>query len=844
VTNKSARFLLKELRQYWTNTRKSYASSSIYFLPLLMTSLLVTFALVGLRQMGALQPLELYAFDRMILWRATAESDPRLLVVEITEQDIQKAKRWPLADETIARLLEKLQQNRPKVIGIDIYRDIPQLPGSEALKQQLQANNVVAIATVGNSNENVLAPAGVPPERISFNNLPLDPDNTVRRGLLYAEMDGQKYYSLALRLSLSYLADRGNQLQVKPNSLDLGKYSFTSLQTNSGGYRLPESEVVGWQTLLDYRSRSIAKRVSLTEVLEGKINPALVKDKIVLIGTTAPSIKDIFSTPLSSDNRQESLLPGVLIHAQIVSQILNTVLDEKPQFWFWTQWQEILWIWFWSMLGIVAIWRSQHPVHIALSLTTATIGLWEICLLLFVQSGWIPLIPPALAFILNSGGVLAYKALYTTYHDSLTGLGNRRQLTKKLRQLKRNKNPQSFLAVLCLDLDRFKLINDGLGYQAGDLLLISTSQRLKAMLKSGDLVARVGADEFAIVLNSVNNEEKALEIAKKLQSELNLPFDLQEQQTFTTVSLGIAFDRPEQDASAEDLLLDAYTAMYKAKVSGKTQPEVFVKRMHTEALGRLQLENDLRLAIVEREFELYYQPIICLKKLQIAGFEALVRWQSPSRGFVSPGDFIPVAEETGLIIPLGQWILKQACQQMHSWHEQFSYDKPLMMSVNLSGRQFSQLDLVEQIAQTLAEVGLNRHSLKLEITESMVMDDVEEAIAILEKLKQLDLRLSMDDFGTGFSSFSYLHRFPMDTLKVDRSFVSNMNESTKNCEIVSTIIMLAHKLGMDVVAEGIETEQQMKTLQSLGCEYGQGYFFSKPLAKDHALKLLSQNPQW
>jgi diguanylate cyclase (GGDEF)-like protein len=845
--------LLFGFNKHWTYTKKFYNQSSIYFLPLLTTSLLVTFALVGIRQVGGLQSLELYAFDRMILWQAKAEPDDRLLVVEITESDIQKSKRWPLADATIAQLLEKLQQYRPKVIGIDVYRDIAQIPGEEALKKQLQAKNIVAIAKVGGVNDNVPPPPGVPPERIGFNNILLDPDNAVRRGLLYTESESEKYYSFALRLVLQFLEGRNLKFEVLPDSLKIGNKIFNPLQADSGGYSLPASEVAGWQSLLSYRSQETAKRVTLTDVLEGKINPNLIKDKIVLIGTTAPSIKDIFVTPLSIADRQESLLPGVLIHAQIVSQTLERVLGNKSEFWFWTQWQEVLWIWIWSILGIVLIWRSQHPLDIGIRLLIATVGLWEICLFLFTQFVWIPLVPATLAFIMTSGSVLAYKILYTTYHDALTGLPNRRLFTKKLKQLKKSKHRQSLLGVLCLDLDRFKLINDGLGYKAGDLLLISTSERLKAFLKPGDVLARVGADEFAIALNSANKEDEAIDLAKQLQQQLNLPFHLEEQQTFTTVSIGIAFDcasfkqptdRLEKNSSPHDLLLDAYTAMYKAKVSGKNHHEVFVKKMHAQALTRLQLENDLRSAIVNREFELYYQPIICLKKLQIAGFEALVRWQSPSRGFVSPGDFIPVAEETGLIISLGQWILEQACQQMHLWQQKFSNYPPLMMSVNLSGRQFSQLDLVDRIAATIDEIGLDRRSLKLEITESMVMDDVEEAIAILDKLKQLDLRLSMDDFGTGFSSFSYLHRFPMDTLKVDRSFVSNMNESSKNCEIVSTIIMLAHKLGMDVVAEGIETEEQMKTLQSLECEYGQGYFFSKPLAKDNAEELLSRNPQW
>jgi diguanylate cyclase (GGDEF)-like protein len=444
------------------------------------------------------------------------------------------------------------------------------------------------------------------------------------------------------------------------------------------------------------------------------------------------------------------------------------------------------------------------------------------------------------------GSVLASKVVYTAFYDSLTGLPNRSLFTKRLKRIKlQDSHSQGkLIAILCLDLDRFKLINDGLGYQAGDKLLITTAKRLKAYFQSKVLLARVGGDEFAIALANLDDATEAIEIANQLENELTLPFQLNGQNTYTTISIGIASNKVDREFQPEDLLLAAHTAMYKAKLLGKARHEVFAARMHEQALARLQLEADLREAIQHQEFELYYQPIISLKTGRIAGFESLVRWQSSKRGFTSPGEFIPIAEETGLIIPLGKWILQEACRQMCLWQQQFTNYPSLLISVNLSGRQFSQPNLVEQIAEILKTTGLDKKSLKLEITESMVMDDVENTIILLHQLKELGLQLSIDDFGTGFSSFSYLHRFPMDALKVDRSFVSNMSHSQKNREIVSTIIMLAHQLGMEVVAEGIETEIEMKTLQNLACEYGQGYFFSKPVPAEVATKILEDNPQW
>ncbi|PSB14150.1 diguanylate cyclase, partial [filamentous cyanobacterium Phorm 46] len=319
-------------------------------------------------------------------------------------------------------------------------------------------------------------------------------------------------------------------------------------------------------------------------------------------------------------------------------------------------------------------------------------------------------------------------------------------------------------------------------------------------------------------------------------------------EVFVTASIGIAVGGEPTAPSREQpehLLRDAHTAMYRAKALGTGRYQVFNASMHDLALERLQLETDLRMAVKRREFLLHYQPFVSLTSGKIIGFEALVRWQHPQRGLISPVKFIPVAEETGAIVPLGEWVLEEACRQLRLWEGMFDFDRPLIMSVNLSGKQFAQPDLVDRIQAILGATGLNAESLKLEITESVVMDDVESAIAVLKQMKALNVKLGIDDFGTGYSSLSYLSRFPTDTLKVDKSFVGLMELGEgENVAIVRTIVALAHALGMDVIAEGVETAAQLARLRAIGCEYGQGYFFAKPLPSDEATALMASEPQW
>jgi len=434
---------------------------------------------------------------------------------------------------------------------------------------------------------------------------------------------------------------------------------------------------------------------------------------------------------------------------------------------------------------------------------------------------------------------------YSAFHDKLTGLPNRDLFMDRLKQaLLLTKRQGNYLfAVMFLDLDRFKVINDSLGHLVGDQFLCVLAQRLKACLRPTDTVARIGGDEFTILLLGIKNVSEALRIANRIQQILSLPFNLDGQEVFITASIGIAesatsYDRPE------DLLRDADTAMYRAKSKGKARCEIFNQDMYTQALQRLQLETDLRRALNYQEFCVYYQPIVALTSGQIVGFEALVRWQHPKWGLVNPADFIPVAEEMGLIVPIGYWVLNEACRQLQAWQMRFDLNAPLKISVNLSVRQFSHSDLIPQIAEILRSIGLPNSNLMLEITESVIMENDREAAKTLSQLKDMGIELSIDDFGTGYSSLGRLHHFPISMLKIDRSFISNMSALSVDFQIIDAIINLAHKLGINVTAEGVETAEQLALIRELKCEYGQGYFFSKPLDSEAATELIMANPQW
>jgi diguanylate cyclase (GGDEF)-like protein/PAS domain S-box-containing protein len=422
---------------------------------------------------------------------------------------------------------------------------------------------------------------------------------------------------------------------------------------------------------------------------------------------------------------------------------------------------------------------------------------------------------------------------HDAFHDALTGLPNRALLVDRLSHaLQRvNRRGNYLFAVLFLDLDRFKVINDSFGHALGDQLLIAIARRLRECVRPDDTVARLGGDEFVVLLDDVQDVEEATTIADRIHESLTDPVRLGDHEVVTSASIGIAassrkYERPEQ------ILRDADLAMYRAKTRGKSRHEIFDGDMHHHMLVRLELEADLRRALEQEQLSVYYQPILALSDGSIVAFEALVRWEHPERGMISPDIFVPIAEETGIVVPIGYWILETACRQMKEWLPMLPADRFVSMHVNLSGLQFRQLDLVDQVRSTLDRVGLEPNRLGLEITESVVMENAASSAEMLEQLRSIGVQLQIDDFGTGYSSLSYLHRFPIDTLKIDRSFVRTMLEDEKNVEIVRSIVTLAHELGMKVIAEGVETTEHLAKLRELGCERAQGHFFCKAVPPD------------
>jgi len=439
---------------------------------------------------------------------------------------------------------------------------------------------------------------------------------------------------------------------------------------------------------------------------------------------------------------------------------------------------------------------------------------------------------------------LAEKRLvHDSMHDRLTGLPNRILFLDRLQNAigHQKRNSKHHVAVLFVDLDRFKIVNDSLGHLAGDQLLTLVALRIQSIVRTEDTVARftdlrdkdtlarLGSDEFVVLLDDIRFADDALRVAERIQQTLmTVPFNLNGQDVHVTASIGLATTADVQ-TSAEDLLRNSSLAMYRAKTLGGSCSESFDQSMQVRAMNRLVVESDMRRGLRENNFVLHYQPIVCFQTGVIMGFEALVRWQRTPEKLVYPNDFIYIAEETGFILLLDMWVLKEACRTMLQWQRDYPREQPLTISVNLSARLFAQADLAEQIRTIIHAAGISPSSIRLEITESMIMGDAERSVKILAELKELGVHLSIDDFGTGYSSLSYLHRFPADTLKIDRSFVSRMDESPECFQIINSIMSLARNLKMNVIAEGPETEAHVHHLQGLNCDYGQGYFFSRPI---------------
>jgi len=427
---------------------------------------------------------------------------------------------------------------------------------------------------------------------------------------------------------------------------------------------------------------------------------------------------------------------------------------------------------------------------------------------------------------------------HTKLTDALTGLPNSTLLRDRMGHLlaASRRDPQLF-AVLVLDLDRHPVVRESLGHRAGDQMLKHVARRLERTLRPGDTVARLAEARFGVLLDDIRDNSDAQRVSERLHEALAEPIQVEGQEVFTTASIGIAM-HALADETPGDLLNAAETAMRRARTAGEERSAYFDRGMHDKAREKLELETDLRRAVDRGAFELHYQPIVDLADASVIGFEGLIRWPHAERGMVSPGMFIPISEETGLIVPIGRWVLREACRQLRAWVDMHPGADRLLVSVNVSGREFDQPDLADRILETIADVGLAPEQLKLEITETAIIRSPEAAVAILTRLKDAGIKLALDDFGTGYSSLSYLHRLPFDTIKIDRSFINEIGGDGQSPVIVRTILNLAESLGMDVIAEGIETAAQWSVLQELGCRYGQGWHFGRPVAAHKAEALL------
>ncbi len=433
---------------------------------------------------------------------------------------------------------------------------------------------------------------------------------------------------------------------------------------------------------------------------------------------------------------------------------------------------------------------------------------------------------------------------FNALHDLLTGLPNRALFLDRLeRAIQHAKRHAEFVyAILYLDLDRFKVVNDSLGRALGDKLLIACAVKLAGCLRSEDTITRLGGDEFVILLENIHLLQDAVDIAERIQHELSIPISLDQHQVVISASIGIVlgdgtYQRPE------DILQDADIAMYQAKSMGKACHVLFEPGMRQQVVRRLQMENDLRQAFENNDLQVHYQPIVTLQTRQLIGFEALLRWRHEQLGPISPKEFIPIAEETGLIHSLGLWVLRQACTQIHSWNTQYNLKPPLTIHVNVSGKQFGQLDFVEKVQQTLNEIGLDPNHLSMEITESLLVEDNRVCNEALARLCSLGIKLHIDDFGTGYSSFAYLQRLPVSSIKIDPTFIMDMKSNTNRAEIVRSIVTLAANLGMNAIAEGVETAEQLAQLKALNCSYGQGFYISEPVPASIGQQLICQSRQ-
>ncbi len=822
------RLFLGFLADFRTERRRSRLACLIWrSLP----TLVATIAILPIAYFGFLQPIEFWAYNNFTNWRGDRDWDSRVVIVAIDDVSINKIGRFPWTRDRYIPLLQKLSQAEAGVIGFDILWS-EATPADDPLAISIQEYQRIVLAMAWDRSGQALLPTP------TINNASVAIGHVLKR----EDIDG-----------IVHQID----LQIE----DIPSLSVALFQT----YELTTAPIAPLPDLKQPLLINWTKRIkdiphfSFIDVVDGKISGSAFRNKIVLVGVTASGIDNLV-TPFDRNPPAS----GVHLQAMALQNLLqkSSLMIAKSQD-----------IWSFALLGSLFIGLILPRRNLWVGSISAFVlsGLWlAIAFVAFNINYWIAIAVPILMFLLTGFAIAVQERFqmqrslhiadaqieYESTHDRLTGLCNRTLIESRLQNLLNQPDisTPNLLAVLWINLDRFKTINDTFGYPIGNLLLVEVSQSLRNFLpssmsaSSSGSIARFGGAEFVLLLESLANQQTAIDIANCIQKSLQEPFLIEGNNIAIAVNIGIKFhqidDIYDLDSldivSPETILRDADTAMFYARKLGNSDIKIFDVSMRERVLQRLQLEKDLRKAVSltqdhnnqdNQEFLIYYQPILSLHDMQIVGLEALIRWQHPERGLVSPTAFIPLAEETGLIIPIGDWIMREACLQIKSWHQRFDKAKNITVSVNLSPKQLVQDNVLEKCLNVLAQANLDPKYLKIELTESSIMENPNSAAVILTKMRQAGIQIYIDDFGTGYSSLAYLHKFPFDGLKIDRSFVNNINSETNGAEILQAIVSLAQSVNAHIVAEGIENVDQLSYLQNLLSEKGdgQGFFLFRPL---------------
>ncbi|TYQ27954.1 EAL domain-containing protein [Pseudanabaena sp. UWO310] len=823
-----SRLVPKLLLNQRINSKRSRLLQTIWrvFPTLFATGITLLLALYS----GFLPPIELFAYNSFTHWRGDRPWDERLIMISIDDESIQKLGRFPWTRDRYVQLLQKLEPAEPSVIGFDILWSEPSGNDRELAAAIERSQRVVLAMAWDKSGQPLLPvePIGDAGAAVGHILKREDIDGIVR------QMDLQVHDVPTLGVAM------------------LQTYDLTNATVNLLP-QLNQTLTINWTK----RVKDIPQ-VSFSDVINDQVPASVFYHKIILVGATASGI-DSLVTPFDRNPPAS----GVHLHAMVLQNLLqkNSLVVTNAND-----------IWILALGGslILSLLSPRKNLWIGSISAFALAGIWVItAFIAFTANYWIAIAVPMLMVLLTGFAIALQERWqvrrslqtakiqldYESTHDHLTGLYNRSQFERILQSLLYQNIPSfpkrdrpHLLAILWINIARFKNINDTFGHPIGNLLIVEVSQCLRSTVPSQVAIARFGGAEFVILLERLSDEQEAIAIADEIQSKFKIPFIIAGNQIDISANIGIKFhqvnpieDRNSSEINSPEILLrDADTAMFYAKKLGISCNQVFHISMRERVLKRLQLEKDLRKAVAisqdiqnqpHQEFLIYYQPILALSNMQIVGLEALIRWQHPERGLISPTQFIPLAEETGLIVPIGDWIMRNACLQLKSWHQKFPKAKDITISVNLSPKQLAQKDVLEKCLNILQQTQLSPEHLKIELTESSIMENPNSALTILNQMRQAGIKIYIDDFGTGYSSLAYLHKFPFDGLKIDRSFVNNIHTNTNGMGILQAIIALAKSVKAHIVAEGIESLAQLNYLQDLLSEDGdgQGFFLFRPL---------------